>query len=123
MRSRSPNSSPALSLIEENAFSKQTLGQLEARPLARHPMSSFRCSSMARRRGASQLDLAEAERERNRRQGYRLATSTGGGLTGRRADIILIDDPLQPEETLSKAQRRACNEGLVQTLYSRLNDN
>ena len=27
------------------------------------------------------------------RQGYRLATSTGGVLTGRGADIILIDDP------------------------------
>src|SRR6201987_4147763 len=32
------------------------------------------------------------------RQGYRLATSTGGVLTGRGADIILIDDPLKPEE-------------------------
>src|SRR6516162_8378474 len=31
------------------------------------------------------------------RQGYRLATSTGGVLTGRGADIILIDDPLKPE--------------------------
>src|SRR5215470_11437746 len=29
------------------------------------------------------------------RQGYRLATSTGGVLTGRGADIILIDDPLK----------------------------
>jgi hypothetical protein len=34
------------------------------------------------------------------RQGYRLATSTGGVLTGRGADIILIDDPLKPEEAL-----------------------
>src|ERR1700732_1380120 len=31
------------------------------------------------------------------RQGYRLATSTGGVLTGRGADLILIDDPLKPE--------------------------
>src|SRR5882724_8687242 len=29
-------------------------------------------------------------------QGYRLATSNGGVLTGRGADIILIDDPLKP---------------------------
>jgi hypothetical protein len=35
------------------------------------------------------------------RQGYRLATSNGGVLTGRGADIILIDDPLKPEEALS----------------------
>jgi len=44
------------------------------------------------------------------RQGYRLATSTGGVLTGRGADIILIDDPLKPEEALSEAQRKAANE-------------
>jgi predicted phage terminase large subunit-like protein len=56
------------------------------------------------------------------RQGYRLATSTGGVLTGRGADIILIDDPLKPEDALSKVLRQACNEWFVHTLYSRLND-
>ena len=56
------------------------------------------------------------------RQGYRLATSTGGVLTGRGADFILIDDPLKPEEALSKALRQACNAWFVHTLYSRLND-
>jgi len=56
------------------------------------------------------------------RQGYRLATSTGGVLTGRGADIILIDDPSKPEEALSTALRRACNEWYDHTLYSRLND-
>jgi hypothetical protein len=55
-------------------------------------------------------------------QGYRLATSTGGVLTGRGADIITIDDPLKPEEALSKTLRQACNEWFVHTLYSRLND-
>src|SRR6202047_5367883 len=56
------------------------------------------------------------------RQGYRLATSIGGVLTGRGADIILIDDPLKPEEALSEAQRQAANEWYDHTLYSRLND-
>src|SRR6201987_4718230 len=56
------------------------------------------------------------------RQGYRLATSTGGLLTGRGADIILIDDPLKPEEALSDAQRQAANEWYDHTLYSRQND-
>jgi predicted phage terminase large subunit-like protein len=56
------------------------------------------------------------------RQGYRLATSTGGVLTGRGADIILIDDPLKPEEALSDAQRQAANDWFEHTLYSRLND-
>ena len=56
------------------------------------------------------------------RQGYRLATSNGGVLTGRGADIILIDDPLKPEEALSDAQRQAANDWFSHTLYSRLND-
>jgi predicted phage terminase large subunit-like protein len=56
------------------------------------------------------------------RQGYRLATSNGGVLTGRGADIILIDDPLKPEEALSDTQRTAANEWFDHTLYSRLND-
>jgi len=55
-------------------------------------------------------------------QGYRLATSVGGVLTGRGADLIIIDDPLKPEEALSQAQRRAANEWFDHTLYSRLND-
>ena len=55
-------------------------------------------------------------------QGYRLATSNGGVLTGRGADIILIDDPLKPEEALSDAQRQAANDWFDHTLYSRLND-
>ena len=43
-------------------------------------------------------------------QGCRLATSVGGVLTGRGADIIIIDDPLKPEEALSQAQRQAAND-------------
>ena len=55
-------------------------------------------------------------------QGCRLATSVGGVLTGRGADMIIIDDPLKPEEALSQAQRQAANEWFDHTLYSRLND-
>ena len=43
-------------------------------------------------------------------QGYRPVTSNAGLLTGRGADIILIDDPLKPEEALSDAQRKTANE-------------
>jgi hypothetical protein len=49
-------------------------------------------------------------------QGCRLATSVGGVLTGRGADIIIIDDPLKPEEALSEAHRRADNEWFDHTL-------
>src|SRR6266851_3092875 len=55
-------------------------------------------------------------------QGSRVAISVGGVLTGRGADIIVIDDPLKPEEALSQAQRQAANEWFDHTLYGRLND-
>src|SRR6516162_490904 len=55
-------------------------------------------------------------------QGCRIATAVGGVLTGRGADIIIIDDPLKPEEALSEAHRQAANEWFDHTLYSRLND-
>jgi predicted phage terminase large subunit-like protein len=54
--------------------------------------------------------------------GFRLATSVGGVLTGRGADFIIIDDPLKPDEAVSQTQRRAVNDWFDHTLYSRLND-
>jgi len=54
--------------------------------------------------------------------GSRLSTSVGGVLTGRGADIIIIDDPLKPDEALSESQRNAVNDWYDHTLYSRLND-
>jgi predicted phage terminase large subunit-like protein len=56
------------------------------------------------------------------RNGFRFATSVGGVLTGRGADIIIIDDPLKPDEASSEARRNAANEWFDHTLYSRLND-
>ena len=44
-------------------------------------------------------------------------------LTGRGADIIIINDPLKPEEALSRTQRQAASDWYDHTLYSRLNDN
>jgi predicted phage terminase large subunit-like protein len=55
-------------------------------------------------------------------QGTRLATSVGGVLTGRGADMILIDDPLKPDDALSEPRRKAVNEWYDNTLLSRLND-
>ena len=43
-------------------------------------------------------------------------------MTGRGADLIIIDDPLKPEEALSQTQRQAANDWFDHTLYSRLND-
>jgi predicted phage terminase large subunit-like protein len=51
-----------------------------------------------------------------------MATSVGGVLTGRGADIILIDDPLKPDEALSDSRRESVNAWYDNTLLSRLND-
>jgi len=55
-------------------------------------------------------------------QGVRFATSVGGVLTGRGADIIIIDDPLKPDDALSESRRTAANQWYQNTLLSRLND-
>ena len=54
--------------------------------------------------------------------GFRLATSVGGALTGRGADVIIIDDPLKPSDAMSESRRSAANEWFDGTLYTRLND-
>jgi predicted phage terminase large subunit-like protein len=55
------------------------------------------------------------------RQGFRMSTSVGGVLTGRGADVIIIDDPLKPDDALSETRRTAVNEWYDNTLLSRLN--
>lgn len=54
--------------------------------------------------------------------GYRMATSTGGTLTGRGADILILDDPIKPMEAFSDVGRSSVNAWYDNTLYSRLND-
>src|SRR5467141_1894007 len=53
--------------------------------------------------------------------GYRLSTSIGGVLTGRGADLIIIDDALKADDALSEPRRRSVNEWYDNTLRSRLN--
>ena len=54
--------------------------------------------------------------------GTRMATSVGGVLTGRGADLIVIEDALKPDEALSETRRKAVNDWYDNTLLSRLND-
>jgi predicted phage terminase large subunit-like protein len=53
--------------------------------------------------------------------GGRLSTSVGGVLTGRGADIIIVDDPLKADDALSDVRRNAVNTWYDNTLRSRLN--
>ena len=54
-------------------------------------------------------------------QGGRMSTSVNGVLTGRGADIIILDDILKPDDALSETRRRAANDWYFNTLMSRLN--
>ena len=49
-------------------------------------------------------------------RGFRLATSVGGTLTGRGGDLIIIDDPLKPDDAYSETKRNAANEWFKNTL-------
>lgn len=55
-------------------------------------------------------------------QGVRIATSVGGVLTGRGADLIILDNPLKPDEAMSETRRKGVNEWYDNSLYSRLNN-
>jgi len=56
------------------------------------------------------------------RHGTRMGTSIGGVLTGRGADILIIDDSAKPTDALSESARTSANEWYDNTLLSRLND-
>ena len=73
------------------------------------------------RHGIGPYKNSETEIELTAR-GFRLATSVGGTLTGRGGDIIVIDDPLKPDDALSETKRSAANQWFTNTLLSRLDD-
>jgi predicted phage terminase large subunit-like protein len=64
---------------------------------------------------------SETEIELTKR-GYRLATSVGGTLTGRGGNLIIIDDPLKPDDAISDSRRTAPNLWYSNTLVSRVDD-
>ncbi|MEM7472585.1 MAG: phage terminase large subunit [Pseudomonadota bacterium] len=54
--------------------------------------------------------------------GGRLSTSVGGTLTGRGGDIIIIDDPIKPDDAHSETTRKNVLTWYSNTLASRLNN-
>ena len=61
-------------------------------------------------------------RYENTSMGVRRATSVGGTITGQGGDIIIVDDPLSPQNANSAIEREKANEWYRTTLYSRLNN-
>ena len=73
-----------------------------------------RCELVARRQRDTELVTSQ--------KGGRLAFGLGGALTGRGADVIILDDPMKAASATSEADRRRAIEYYEGTLVSRLND-
>lgn len=67
-------------------------------------------------------DLSGKQFYENTRGGYRKATGTGGQITGSGGDVILCDDPQNPQKAASEVERKNTITYYSHTLYSRLND-
>ena len=97
----------------------QELSSKLARDTAAVMSSTWYRRAFATRLASQRTAAADFE---TTQRGGRMATSVGGVLTGRGGDIIIIDDPVKPDEALSEAQRNAANDWFDNTLYTRLND-
>lgn len=53
--------------------------------------------------------------------GRRISTSMSGGITGRGAELIIIDDPIKADDAQSDARRATVNASFYNTIVSRLN--
>lgn len=70
---------------------------------------------------ATRLDRQAVNHLATTAGGKRYATSIGGTLTGMGADVIIVDDPMKPDEALSDAERNKANQWARHTLFTRLN--
>lgn len=59
---------------------------------------------------------------KNNQHGTMFSTSTGGALTGDGGDVIIVDDPQNPQMANSEAEREASIAFFKNTLQTRLND-
>ena len=58
----------------------------------------------------------------NNARGHMIATSVGGTATGKGGDWVIVDDPVNPKEAQSDAQREEANTFFDQTLTTRLDN-
>lgn len=67
-------------------------------------------------------DVNRQNEFRNNYNGMMFSTSTGGSITGTGGDIIILDDPQNPQMANSEAEREGTIAFFKNTLQSRLND-
>src|SRR5690606_6565126 len=54
--------------------------------------------------------------------GYRYATSVGSDITGFGADVIIVDDPMQPDDAASEHVKERLRSWLFSSALTRFND-
>lgn len=77
-------------------------------------------------RAYPELEIMLGQNEKHKfvttQQGFRLAASVGGTLTGEGGDILIVDDPINPLNAESEATREKANRWFEHTFSSRLNN-
>jgi hypothetical protein len=72
---------------------------------------------------ANQAPIKDSETEFvTAKQGGRFATSIGGTITGRGADVLIIDDPIKAADATSLTIRDHVNDWVLNSLLSRLDN-
>ncbi len=64
-------------------------------------------------------DMSGKSQFKNTQGGERIATSTGGTITGKHAHFLISDDPINPKKTASEQEIKTTNEYTDRTLSSR----
>lgn len=67
----------------------------------------------------SNFRIAKRLKGRVKHGGNRFSTSVGGTLTGFHGHILIVDDPLNPEQAASEKELENCNRWMEQTLPTR----
>src|SRR4029078_3460878 len=79
-------------------------------------------SEIYRRIFNTRLEKITDDELRTNKGGFRITTSVGATLTGLGADTLIVDDPLNADETYSETARKNVNAWFTGTLMSRLNN-
>ncbi len=58
----------------------------------------------------------------NTKRGKRISVGVDGSITGKHADIIIIDDPLDPKKAISETSLKTANTWMTDTLSTRMKD-
>lgn len=87
--------------------------------LATQSRNILRSDEFKRRYPEIILDETQKGLLTNTGRGQRIATSTGGSITGMHGHFLIVDDPINPKEAVSKTQLQAANDWIDQTLMTR----